>query len=245
MAEKIYAIPVNDAFDKDCECPVCQMYSQLEADAISFTLGPSYMDDRFRLQTDKLGFCTHHMQMLYDKENRLGLALMMKTHMEKTNKEIEALSKNPLKGGLFKKSSSALIDYVKELESTCFVCGRIDDLFARYIYTVHYLYRNDEKFRDKYKNCKGFCTRHFGMLLEGAPKELSGKLLDEFNSVTVKVYLDNMKRVEDDVQWFINKFDYNYKDEPWKEAKTAVIRAMNKLNGIIPPQEKKTGKLYD
>ena len=30
MKEKIYTIPVNDAFDKDCECPLCAMYQELE-----------------------------------------------------------------------------------------------------------------------------------------------------------------------------------------------------------------------
>ncbi|MCR5742714.1 MAG: DUF6062 family protein [Lachnospiraceae bacterium] len=244
MAEKIYAIPVNDAFEKDCECPVCLMYRDIEADAISFTLGPSYMDDRFRLQTDKLGFCKNHMQMLYDKENRLGLALMMKTHMEKTNREIEALAKNPLKGGLFKKGSP-VVDYVKNLQSTCFVCDRVKDLYDRYIYTILYLYKTDDKFREKYKKCKGFCTGHFGRLLQDASGEMSGKMLDEFVKVTTDIYLENMRRVEDDVQWFINKFDYNYHDAPWKEAKTAVVRAMTKLNSIVPPEEKKSNKIYD
>ena len=28
MKEKIYTIPVNDAFDKDCECPLCAMYQE-------------------------------------------------------------------------------------------------------------------------------------------------------------------------------------------------------------------------
>lgn len=244
MAEKIYAIPVNDAFDQDCECPVCLMYRDLEADAISFTLGPSYMDDRFRLQTDELGFCSKHMQMLYDRENRLGLALMMKTHMEKTNKDIESLAKNPLKGGIFKKGNTAVVDYVKKISSTCFVCDRVKQLYDRYIVTILYLYRTDEAFRQKYKRSKGFCTQHFGRLLQDAPSELSGKMLDEFNQVTTQLYLDNMKRMHDDVEWFINKFDYNYKDEPWKNAKDAVIRGMTKLNGILPPDEKREKKEY-
>lgn len=244
MAEKIYAIPVNDAFDKVCECPVCLMYRDLQDDAISFTLGPSYMDDRFRLQTDKLGFCQRHMQMLYDRNNRLGLALMMKTHMDKTNKDIEALAKNPLKSGLFKKSSSAVVDYVKQLQGTCFVCDRVKQLYDRYIVTILYLYRTDAAFREKYKKCQGFCTEHFGRLLQDASDELSGKMLDEFISVTTKLYIDNMKRVADDLEWFINKFDYNYKDEPWKNAKDAIIRGMIKTNCIVPEDDKKK-KEYD
>ena len=28
MKEQLYSIPVNDAFDADCECPVCFMYNK-------------------------------------------------------------------------------------------------------------------------------------------------------------------------------------------------------------------------
>ena len=55
MKEQLYTIPVNDAFEKDCECPLCFMYNNLEEDAVSFTLGPSYMEDDIRLETDKAG----------------------------------------------------------------------------------------------------------------------------------------------------------------------------------------------
>ena len=39
MAEQLYTIPVNDAFDTDCECPVSAMYMKLENDALDYTLG--------------------------------------------------------------------------------------------------------------------------------------------------------------------------------------------------------------
>ena len=38
MKEKIYTIPVNDAFDKDCECPLCAMYQELENNAVEYTM---------------------------------------------------------------------------------------------------------------------------------------------------------------------------------------------------------------
>ena len=34
MAEQIYTIPENDAFDSECECPMCQMQKELERNAI-------------------------------------------------------------------------------------------------------------------------------------------------------------------------------------------------------------------
>ena len=64
MKEQLYTIPVNDAFAVDCECSVCSMYDSLEKDAIEFTMGPSYMEDDIRMETNKIGFCTHHVKQL-------------------------------------------------------------------------------------------------------------------------------------------------------------------------------------
>ena len=79
MKEVLYTIPVNDAFDADCECPICAMYNSLEEDAIQFVMGPSYMEDDIRAKTDETGFCDHHIRMMYVNQNRLGLALMLST----------------------------------------------------------------------------------------------------------------------------------------------------------------------
>ena len=76
MAEQLYTIPVNDAFNSDCECVLCSMYDELEKNAIEYTMGPSYMEDDNRAMTDKLGFCKHHVRILYGEKNRLGLAIM-------------------------------------------------------------------------------------------------------------------------------------------------------------------------
>ena len=40
MKEKIFTIPVNDAFDSGCECPVCYMKRELENAAVEYTMGP-------------------------------------------------------------------------------------------------------------------------------------------------------------------------------------------------------------
>lgn len=91
MPEILYEIPVNDIFDRPCECPVCAMKKKLDDDEVAFAMGPSYMEDDIRLTTDKIGFCAHHMQMMYDFENRLGLGLILNTHMQNIIKNVETL----------------------------------------------------------------------------------------------------------------------------------------------------------
>jgi hypothetical protein len=236
MKEKIYTIPVNEAFDSDCECPICYMERALEKDAVEYVMGPSYMEDIIREQTDRLGFCEKHMKQVYDIENRLGFALVMKTHLDKVIGDIEKISQQPSKGKkMFKKiGEPPVCSYVDQLNSSCYVCDKIRNTFDRYMDTILVLYEKEPEFKQKYEGCKGFCTKHYSQLLLCASKRFHGDELDNFVLVTNTLYLENMKRVRDDVAWFINKFDHKYVDEPWKNAKDSLTRAMIKDNSILP-----------
>lgn len=239
--EELYTIPVNDAFDLDTECPVCAMRQALEADAIEFTMGPSYMEDDVRMETDRIGFCGNHVKLLYQNQNRLGLALMLLTHMERTMKDLTKLSAAGAKpaGGLFrKKEVSAVKAYTDKLESSCYICDRINRIFGRYIATVFYLYQKDKDFVKKFQASKGFCLSHYGLLYEEAGRFL-GSRADDFRKDLNQVYLENMKRVRDDLEWFTDKFDYRYVNEPWKNSKDALIRSALKMNSVEVEEKKK------
>lgn len=233
MAEQLYTIPVNDAFNSECECPVCAMYDELERNAIEYTMGPSYMEDDNRAMTDKLGFCKHHVRILYGEKNRLGLALMLKTHTDKTIKDLKALSENKpvAQGGLFKKQvASSVGEYINKLEASCFICERVENTFNRYIDTIFHLWKKDPEFKDKLKNSKGFCTYHYGLLYDNGQTKLNKEQYSEFLDLLNKVYFENMERVNGDIGWFIDKFDYRFKDEPWKNSKDALPRGIQKTN---------------
>lgn len=237
MKEKLYTIPVNEAFRSTLECPLCEMMKKLEQDAIDYTMGSSYMEDYIRLETDKIGFCSTHIPKLYATGNRLGLGLVLKTHMDKTIHDLESLAKSGAKLSspkLFKKSNapSGVSTYINKLNSTCFVCNRIEGFFERYLATVFYMYDTDGDFRQMFKSSNGFCTTHYGMLYDNASKHLNNDTVNEFIQSINTLYLDNFKRVRDDLDWFIDKFDYRYVNEPWKNSKDALIRAILKINSV-------------
>ena len=245
MKEKLYTIPINDAFARDCECPVCAMRAVLENNAVEFTMGPSYMEDDIRMETDRLGFCQPHMRMVLDQNNKLGLALVLKTHVDHVMKEMDKRIRMPaVKATLFKKeTSNPVTDYVDQLGSTCFICNRINDTFERYLHTIVVLWKTDQAFRTTFGSCKGFCTQHYGDLLKEGARVLSKSENDEFSKTCGRLYMENMKRIAEDLEWFINKFDYRYQDAPWKNAKDAIPRALIKTNGIIELEELKTKKV--
>ena len=82
--EKIYTIPVNEAFEKSeadhsCGCPFCTLYRKLENDQLELILGASMMEPDVRIKTNELGFCKTHYDMMFTRKNRLGMALMRNT----------------------------------------------------------------------------------------------------------------------------------------------------------------------
>lgn len=236
MKEQLYTIPVNDGFNQNLECPLCALRKTLEEHSIEYTMGPSYMEDDVRAETDKLGFCEKHVRLLYKNQNRLGLALMLQSHMAKTNKELEALTKSspaPVSASFFKKKTSGTVkEYIDKLDQSCFVCDRIDGTFKLYIMTIFHLYKTDASFVGKLKVSKGLCTSHFGLLYDEAPKHLSGETLNQFIADLNELYLSNMKRMKEELDWFVEKFDYRFAAEPWKNSKDALPRTLLKTNGI-------------
>ena len=235
MAEKLYTIPVNEAFDSGAECPVCAMFTKLENDSIDFMMGPSYREDDIRMDTNKMGFCKPHMRMLAVQKNRLGLALILKTHLDEQKKQALSFKGKQIKPKtlLKKPERSDLAVWCEKQSESCYICSRIKNTFGRYIDTVLHLYKKDPEFRKKYESCKGFCQEHMGMLIDKGQEILSQDMLNTFYQTTLDLYTENLQRLADDLDWFTDKFDYRYKDAPWKNSRDAIERAVTKTNGII------------
>lgn len=244
MKDTIYTIPLTDAFKAEDECPFCFIQRKLEQDAISFILGCAYMEDDIRAETDHVGFCADHFKKMYDYGNRLGNALMLHTHYIALQKElckkIEVFS--PSKTKLFSKfksyktsndaTSNVLSEWAKEKTHSCYVCDALNHNFTRYINTFFYLIETNEDFRMLFKNGKGFCLPHFGDIMALADSQLNDKYKEEFYTVLFEQMQTNFKRIEEDLSWFIDKFDYRNKDADWKTSKDAIPRAMQKVSSV-------------
>lgn len=238
MKEKLYTIPVNDAVSANDECPICNAVRSLEEDAIEYAIGPgaSYMESDIREMTDRAGFCARHFQKMFEYGNSLGNALILSSHIRKAAAGLkkEMSSYKPQKGGLFAKAGVSNVEsYINDLTGKCFVCDYYRDTYKRYIATFFYLYENDESFREKIKDGKGFCLPHMSELLHEAPGYLKGEWLDDFTKTLFDVQSRNLDRIQEDVDWFVEKFKYENKDKDWKDSKDAVQRAMQKLSSVL------------
>jgi len=241
MKEKIYTIPVNEAFDSDCECPFCILEKKLENDAVEYALGAAMMEPDNRLESNNKGFCGRHFKMLYDYPNRLGLALVLDTHLEEIRKRLSKYEKNiPKSGGLFKKGQSAgeeISGVLEKISSGCVICERIEHTMVRYIDVSVELWNDETEFKKKFENSKGVCLKHFDMLVLSAEKKLKAQRANEFISFLCKKQCNELKRIQEDIHKFTLKFDYRNADMPWGTAKDAPIRCVEKINGYIDHTE--------
>ena len=232
MKEKIYTIPVNEGFEKGGECPFCNMYRQLEKDAVDYMLGPSYMEDDIRMETNKLGFCKKHYKHLYLQQNRLGVGLMLHTHLQTINRDLEKLCADykPDKKPLFKKvESNPISDHINNISNSCYVCNKISTTLERYIDTFFYMWKSMPDIRQSVKDCKGFCLDHFSLLVSEGQNRLSAGDYKEFLDIIIPLEQENLKRLEAEVEWFTDKFDYRNRDKDWGTSKDALPRAITKL----------------
>jgi len=252
MKEKIYTIPVTDAFREPSECALCVLEKNLEDEACEYYLGPSLMEPEHRIETNEKGFCNKHFELLYNRqENRLGMGLIIDTHMQKLNKEIESIgrnhniSQNPGTASVSlknifaprKKQSSTLtcdiLSKISQIISKCSMCDKINYTMDRYIDVILYLWFNEKDFREAFSSSKGFCLAHFKLLLEGTQKYLNAKQSDEFVPSLLSLQLSNLKRIQEEVNWFTLKFDYRNNDAPWGNSKDAIPRSIQKLAGFM------------
>lgn len=224
MKETIYTIPVTEAFETDTECPLCELTSRFEDEIVNYYLGPSLMQPENRIDTNDKGFCARHFELMYGTQaNRLGLGLMLDTYMDEQ------------KGRLQKKSGKAenLLKYLEAHEKECCICEKLEYTMDRYVEVVFYLWSHEEDFRKKFSSGKGFCMPHFKLLLAGAVQHLGKGKRGDFTDVLIRMQMDNLDRIEKEVDWFTKKFDYRYKDEPWGNSKDALIRGIKKMTGSL------------
>lgn len=244
MKETLYTIPLNDAVNADDECPFCYIEREVERDLMDFVLGSgsSYMESDVREATDQAGFCRAHFKKMFDYGNTLGNGWILKTHYMRMRKEMKEQfdkftpSKSSLVGKLKKNTerTNPIGVWMQEKEKSCYICNRFADTYNRYMDTFFFMYKKDEDFRKRILSGKGFCLHHFGDLCEYSENRLSDKEKREFYPAMFELMEKNMERLQEDVTWLVEKFDYRNKDADWKNSQDAIQRGMQKLKGGYP-----------
>ncbi|MBQ5910957.1 MAG: hypothetical protein IIW94_02985 [Clostridia bacterium] len=219
--EKIYTIPVNEAFDACAEdsskgCPFCEMYKNLQEKELEIILGASMMEPDIRIKTNEQGFCDKHFSMMLKRKNRLGLALMMESHLAHIEKELRGIN---------------AIKNIGKINDSCYICARAESNFNKMFETAVWLYSADKAFEEKIKKQSYFCMPHYHKFLSVGKNSLNRKKYADFEPLVKKINSDYLEGLQEDVSWFCKKFDYRYAKEPWGNAKDSIERTVKFLTG--------------
>ncbi|MBR2460989.1 MAG: hypothetical protein IKB34_07155 [Clostridia bacterium] len=228
MLEKIYTIPVNEAFDACRDdasrgCPICVLRKRLENDELEIIMGASMMEPDIRIKTNEQGFCGRHFDMMLERNNRLGLALILESHLAEVRNLTEP-------GGFMGARTAAMPEKLDALEKSCYVCGRINYSLGKMIENTVYLWESEKEFRDKLDAQPYFCLPHFRALLVSAKANVNKKKLPDFQTALAKVVNGYFDELSHDISWFCKKFDYRYENEPWGNSKDSPERAVRFLS---------------
>lgn len=242
MKEKLYTIELHDALASGDECPFCWLERKLEQEAMEFVLGSSYMESDIRDMTDKQGFCRRHTKAMYDYGNTLGNAWILKTRLvwlrEELKKQMNGFSPQPAPVlGRFKKrdaGESSVSAWIRGEESHCYVCGRVEETYRRVLDTFVHQVKHEKEFLDLVKSGKGFCIHHFADLVEACEQGLGKKDQDQIFPLLFEQMNRELDRIQEDIDWLIEKYDYRNADKDWKNSQDAVQRTMQKIAGGHP-----------
>lgn len=242
MKEKLYTIELTDALQSGDECPFCYIERNLEQAAIEFVLGSSYMESDMRDQTDRMGFCQKHTKKMFDYGNALGNAWILKSRLEylrlglipqmanaKPGKSVPVWRRNKSSG-----EAGGPPSWIREEESHCYICGTINETYERVLDTFVHMLRHEPDFMAMISQSKGFCVHHFADLWDVCERKLNQKEKEQLFPVLSAQMEKELSRIQEDIDWFIEKYDYRNADADWKTSKDAVQRTMQKLVGGHP-----------
>lgn len=242
MKEKLYTLDLMDAVKSGDECLFCWLERKLEQMAVEFVLGSSYMESDIREQTDLAGFCRNHTKIMYDYGNSLGNAWILKSRTEYVRRQLKAAmdSYGPQKPGWLgrmrkaRPEGDAVTDWIHGQESHCYICTRIRDTYERMLRTFIHLIRQEPEFEALLMESRGFCVHHFADVMNICERELTDREKESRMPKLFALMERNLERIQADIDWLIEKYDYKNQDADWKDSKDAVQRTMQKLTGGYP-----------
>jgi len=224
MKETIYTIPINEAFEPKCGCPLCTLEKKLEENALEYIMGAAMMEPDVREETNRLGFCAKHYEDMLTMKNRLSLALTLESRLGELQKMIDGMYKNGVID--HKKAGTAL----SETADSCFVCKRIADFMEHYFRNVVYMWKGEPQFRELFASQERFCMKHTARLLEHGSKGLGKKEFIIYADQLMQIQKKYLTYVESEVKTFCQSFDYRFAGKDIGDAKFGVERAIHFLS---------------
>jgi hypothetical protein len=231
---KLEISKVHDAYERPGECPLCVLLAAAEETYLRSFTHSRVMEPNVRVQTNESGFCPTHYRRLYEGENKLGLALIVHTHLvEKLPMLTAAIddASRPEKRGRDRQDRA--LAALSSFRESCFLCGLLSEDLDRYCFTILYLWGRDPGFGPVFRASKGFCIRHFVDLSAAARKLLRADRREAWMAETAPLMKESLQRLEQEVLAFTQLHRASHAGPGVGEERTALARALQKLAGGV------------
>lgn len=225
MREDICSIPVSEVFEQKDGCPFCRIYRTLEDHLLEYILGPAMMEPDVRIETNRLGFCGRHADLLLKSKNRLALALVMQSRLQTASQKL--FPKPPL--GLL----GPKVGRAEELTAHCFLCEKIDHSMSMLMNTFFQLWKTEREFRALTESQPIYCLPHYAMLLERGRTALDKRAYGDFAAAIGGAAGAGLAALRADIDHFCEMFDYRNAGGDWGTSRDAVERAVRFLTGDL------------
>ena len=154
MRDNIYTIPVSEVFEPKDGCPICRLRDTLESRCVEYIMGAAMMEPDIRIETNRLGFCTDHFEMMLGQKNRLSLALMLESHLQELRRG--KYREITLKAEAKPRKRAEM----RTVNDTCFVCAQIESALGGMLNTVMKQWERDADFRKLFGEQEYICLPH-------------------------------------------------------------------------------------
>lgn len=217
MKQTISTIPVTDVFLEKNGCPFCGLKKRLEESYVDYITGDAKMEPAVRIETNKSGFCTRHLQLMIERGGRLSNALILESHLQYIIDSCFPKEE--------KKKAKDIIEPAEKLSKSCFICQSIGKDMERAAQSAAKLFQSEETFRKLYSQQPFFCLDHYTALIKAGSQVLGKKDFLAFAAATKKVAFDYLSQVKDDVTYFCSMFDYRNAGGDFKNSKDSIERS--------------------
>ena len=231
---KLEISKVHDAYARGGECPLCDLEEGAESTYLKSFQHSRVMEPNVRVQTNRMGFCPAHFRKLYDGENKLGLGLVVHTHLRhilpQISSALDAVA-TAADGRRAKEHLPAAAAPIAAVLDSCFICGLLHADTERYAFTVLYLLAKDPEFLGVFRGSRGFCIPHFMVMLNAASSSLRADQVKGWLAETIPLMKGSLERLEEELQAFTQLHQAGNASPGTDAERTALGRTLQKLAG--------------
>ncbi len=229
MKHHIYSIPLAEALEAKCGCILCNLEEKFEEQAVDYFLGASMMEPDAREITNEKGFCRRHLKKMFEKPNKLSLALTLETHV----KELEECLEIKKKEGHFSKETTAFLtsEDIYETVRSCALCDKLNSQLNAAAGNISYLWSKNDEFRIMLEKTDDvLCLEHCALAIKMCDGEISSFKKNEYINMLINKQKKSLSKLYENLHNFTLSFDYRNSGKPLSpEEKSSVQTAVKQL----------------